>query len=415
VRRGRWLALPITALAAMVAAAEEEPPVLSVPGGGEPLIRGFRHEPRANLVYLDQRVELHPKAMVGARRNDNIDAVREARGATSLFAGVGLDGRWRPTTADRIDASVEALSERFPQDHRRDVDGGRVAAIAIHEALEWGASLGGGASRRLAQSETTGATLGLDQADATAAATVRGRISEASLALRVAGEEWRTPGPGYVEAERDLFTTGAEARATYRFGERSEARARLAGERRDYPDTGRFNDSISGIAAVGGSLATGTRSWFSGEAGLWARRHDDDFAGDPTYDDRQTLAPVGELAWTWDWESGSRFQTRASSQRYDGYRSNTTADHAVMASVMVRLGRDTDLTGRGELHRLVDSGAPADEAERTADETRLLGVLRHGFSRGIEARLRVDHVDRRSSADDDFERWIVTVALGVLL
>jgi len=405
----RTLAIALAPLAAVMGADEIKP----IAGGGDPLIRDFLRETRGNLVYRDGTVELHPKAIAGVRRNDNLDATPDGRAANGWFAGAGVDGQWHATPSDRIDTAVEAMTDRYPSIPGRDLDGGRVAAAATHNGPEWQARLGGGVSRRQ-QESPLGATLGLDIADAEASAGVRGRVSEVGLALRAASERWRTPGPGYIEAERDLVAVEADLRAAYRLGERTAFGPRISVDHRNHPETGRYNDSFGWRAVLAGSLATGDRSWLDGEAGLWWRRYADDFAGDAAYDDRDASAPVGSLVWTWDWEAWSRFLARVGSGRSDGYRANSLTDHHGELSLTVRLARESDITVRSSLHRLIDSGAPSGEEPREADETRLGALLRHGFGRGLELRLRADRLERSSSANDDFTRWVYSASVGVL-
>lgn len=368
--------------------------------------------PGGNLAYLDDRLVVHPKALLGAGADSNVRASPSGDGDVFGVAIAGVDARLQLTARDRVRLDGELVSQRYLREGDARVLGGGANAVATHVAELWRLDVSAGARRIDEPVVLTAEPVTRDEADAGVRLLLAGRVTSATLTVAADTVDWREGSRSFDAEERDARGARAALGAQREFGRAAAIRVDAALDRREYPHPGRYQDSTGWQAGIGGRLATGRRSGASAGVGWIRRVYADDFAGDPAYDDAVVSAPSGQVGWSWEWEKRSFVTVGLTRTLYDGVDANATHVTEGQAKLRVRLAWESSVEF-GLRHRwLSDSGTAAGRSDHRRTITDLGVALEHVVTTGVVVRWLNQAMFRRSNLDDEFDRYVSTLEVG---
>lgn len=383
---------------------------------GTVTVGGFRLRPMGNLRFHEGRTELHPKAMAGIGYDSNVFAV-ERDETEDEFAELiaGAEGRYLGFERALITWDVELVGRTYDDVGSRDLLGGHAAARWERDAtpeVDWSAEA------RYERVDDplidTGAQVERSRLDVDGAWTRTGLANRLELAAGYTMIEHHEGGRTFGAEERDsnegrLWLTYGRRRA-----EHSELLAEATLAARAYEEEDPYQDFVAASFEAGWRGIVGTRVRIHALAGVAARVHDDDFAGDPAFDDETVVAPIGSLLVRWPYEAGSHLEFHGEHRLDDA----TSANAALVASGAARLrhrlrDRFALLAEAGLLHlRFSGSAAGAEDEERTT--VRLGGGLEYFLRDGVGLRGTVTWDDSESETAQDYRRLIARLQLGIV-
>lgn len=379
----RTLALAV--LAACAGAAED---------GRDPVrVAGFPLPPYANLTWLDDRLEVHPKALLGAAWQSNISGEAgsgEDDVALRQLAGVEVRALLGRLHAFRLDGEFDRRD--WLEQDEQDISGGRAAAdwrrrgprLDAGVRLAWGRD-----DRPLVES---GEQVARDTAVATA--DVRWRSARVVYAAEAGVErsDYRSDSRYFTADQRDALRPSLGVEAAWERGREAALYGALRGDRIAYSSDERFQGSDGARLVLGARGLLGVRARWLAEAGGEARRYD----AAASASEATVVRPAGALGLDWPWEEGSRFGLRADTRVSDSIAGGADWSVGLAADLRWRLRTNAALIADAAVRQLrpereVAGSAPRD---RTTWDLRLGGeyVLREGL--GVRALVTGEGGDR---------------------
>ncbi|MBA2482608.1 MAG: outer membrane beta-barrel protein [Planctomycetes bacterium] len=396
----------LAALAVPVFAADGERPRETVSVGG------FAIEPMGNMTSPDSAVTIHPKALVGVAYNTNVYATENNTESDVFYSAIaGIDIGWRATEEDKFLLSGEYVGQAYQEQQGRNLQGGRGIFRYGHKALVWDANALASFARTNDPFISTGEQIKHDDLDGAINASRTGNFIRVGAGGTYSRRDYLEGSAQFGENDRDYTIVGGNMRAGYLYAEDSEAYVRGFVDRRNY-DEDVFNDSTGYGGLVGVMAKIATRSQLIAEIGATYRAYKDDFRGIASYDDKNLIAPVGNLIYRWRPEIGSHVGARIYSSLEDSITSNGAWLVGGVLDGRFRLQKQAALYGSAGVYRLTSSGhAPGAETEVRTTEELTVGA-EYFLMDGVGLRLQNVYTMSQSKTLNDFSRDVVSLDLG---
>jgi hypothetical protein len=205
---------------------------------------GAAEDSLANLVYLDDRLTVHPRVGVAGRYDSNVLASENEE--RDELAGIGLAGvggsfAWSEATTLTADAEARLVVTDRPEARRRNQGS---ASIGAQSSLQ-GSSIGTKAAweRSDEPDELTGERLLVDTWSADVAGDRNGLVHRLSAGLAVARSDYRENSTLATADDRDENNYSATAGYGLKLDNGDEATLRLVGDLVQYDRTLLYQDS----------------------------------------------------------------------------------------------------------------------------------------------------------------------------
>ena len=279
--RAVWLFLPLTALSA----AEDS---------------------LANLVYFNDRLELHPRVGLAARYDSNVTA--ESEEEQDEFAGIGLVGlelgyAWSEVTTLTADGEAQLVLTDRPEQRWRNQ--GVLDLAALRQLSDGNVGARVGYARTDDPDEQTGERLLVDRWSAGLTGEHTGAHHRWSGGLSFDRSDYQDDSRSFSEDERDENTYALTAGYGLRLDSGDEASLRVIGDHRDYDHANATNqDSLGLHALIGWNRQVSEAVGLSLELGAEYRRYErnavapaDDIIGPTWLVDGRTVT-ASESTWS---------------------------------------------------------------------------------------------------------------------
>ena len=405
------MTLRFTSVLAMVAVSGS---ALAVDEAETVTIRDFALTPMGHLTSRDNRLLIHPKAMIGAGYNSNIEASSSAEVADTYGEAVaGVEARYRIGDSQQVALDVEGETRVYRDETDNDLVGGRARGrYEIEDSGGMAYQALGGYARYDDPLIESGEQITRGVGSLGALAEWRGLRTRLALRGDWQNENFFEGAAGFGEDERDSDTLRASLTAGQSPAEEAEVFARLVGDTQVYAeDGGRFQDSTGLAGLIGWRGLVATRISLLVEAGVERRTYAGSFANDPSYDDELT-APIGSAVLRWAWEAGSHIGARA----YRSIISSITANAATLSGlegdVRYRVRGKAALIAGGRVFLIEESGAASGQASEKRGTGQVWAGAEYFMRDGVGLRLvgRYEVSDSRTA--NDYERLSALLSLG---
>jgi hypothetical protein len=376
-------------------------------------VGGFPIEPMADLSYLDHRVELHPKALLGVGWNSNIFATDRNPDADGFYRVVaGLETRWHVTPRDRAFVDGEIDSQQYFSENQVDLVGGlgRLGWVHLGEVSTLGVHAGW--ERTNEPQEQTGEQISFDRSQADVELDRRGLTSHAVVGVGVDRTDYRQDSAFFGDDQRDAWRWNGRGRIGRAYATDSERYVRVRFGQTLYDHEDRFQSSVVGVLAVGVEHLVATRTVLFADLGVDARRYDDDFLHDPAYDDQQTLYPIGSAGVRWSPEALTSLQAKLVADVYDSVSANAAWYGGLDVDGRLRLRHNLFAYTESFLHQSIDSGAAAGSTPEHRTTLELAGGFGYALRDGAAGRVRLSWTDSESDVGVDWQRLLLAVEVG---
>ncbi len=375
-------------------------------------VSDFTIPPAGDLRLIQDRLELHPLALLGVGWISDVDPVTR-RGSDTYGRGlVGLLARYLPNPD--WNARFEGELERIHYNRFADQDAtiGRVRLGGDYTGVGFTVKGTGGWTSTQDALIISGEQVLRDDYDL-AVSGHRQVVADwwQEAALGWSHRNYRDATSLFDENEADHTTWSGDLRVGS--GDR-EDQYWFAGrlEFVDYPSGPRFNDCRALVTTAGRRWPLGPRTSLHVEGGVIGRFYADDFRKDPAFDDRTVIWPRVDAGAEWLWEQSSRVGVRLFSNAGDGLQSNAETSYGVAGDVRLRLQQRCALIASLSLSRDRNSGAPAgvEIPERQVASGSL--ALQYEFVEGLSAHLRVlgSHVSSNGASNYNREQMSADIA-----
>lgn len=237
---------------------------------------GAAEDSLANLVYLNDRLELHPRAGVGARYDSNVDAVGED--AEDELAGIGMVGLgvsfvWSEATTLTADGEGRVVVTDRPEQRWRNQ--GEFDLTGRHRTPDGGAMAHVGYARSDEPDEQTGERLLVDTWTADLSGERTGRVHRVSGGLSFNRSDYQDASRAFGEDDRDTNTYTATVGYGLRLETGDELSLRAVTDRQEYDRTTATNQDSTGAHLLAGwNRQVSETIGLSIEAGAEYRRYE---------------------------------------------------------------------------------------------------------------------------------------------
>ena len=375
-------------------------------------VSDFTIPPAGDLRLIQDRLELHPLALLGVGWISDVDPVTR-RGTDTYERGlVGLLARYLPNPDWNARFEGELERVRYNRFADQDATIGRMLLGGDYTGVGFWVKGSGGWTSTQDAVVISGEQVLRDDYDLTLIGhrqVVADWWEEAALEWNYL--DYRDATSLFNADEADHTTWSGDLRVGS--GER-EDQYWFAGhlEFVDYPSGPRFNDCRAVIASAGRRWPLGPRTSLHAEGGVIARFYADDFLKDPAFDDRTVIWPKVDVGAEWDWEESSHIAARAFSTANDSLGSNAETSYGLAGDMRLRLLRRCALVAGLSLSHDRSSGAPAGETVPSREVANASIALQYEFAVGLSAHVRFlgSHVD--SSNGESYNREQVSADLA---
>ena len=375
-------------------------------------VSDFAIPPAGDLRLIQDRLELHPLALLGVGWISDVDPVT-SRGSDSYERGlVGLLARYLPNPDWNARFEGELERVRYNRFSDQDATIGRLRLGGDYTGVGFSLKGTGGWTSTQDALVISGEQVLRDTYDL----AVSGRRQVVADWWEEAALEWnylnyRDSTSLFNQDEADHTTWSGDLRVGS--GEH-EDQYWFAGrlEFVDYPSGPRFNDCRALIASAGRRWPLGPRTSLHAEGGVIGRFYADDFLKDSAFDDRTVIWPKVDAGAEWLWEESSRVGLRLFSTAGDGLSSNAETSYGVAGDMRLRLQRRCALIVNFALSRDRNSGAPAGAEVPERQVANGSVALQYEFVEGLSAHLRFlgSHVDANGGISYNREQLSADIA-----
>lgn len=231
----------------------------------------------ANLVYLHDRLELHPRAGLGGRYDSNITAQTEEEDEIEEFAAIGMAGlglsfAWSETTSLTADGEVRRVLSDQP-DHWRTLGD---AEIGIRRSTPDGSTAARATYHRNDEpDQETGERLLIDTWLTELSGDHTWLVHRVSGRLSFDRRDYQGASFAFGEDERDANTYAVTMGYGLRLERGDEMSLRVVGDRREYDNPGTFQQDSTGLhGLIGWNRQVSEAVGLSLEAGAECRRYE---------------------------------------------------------------------------------------------------------------------------------------------
>lgn len=363
----------------------------------------------ANLVYLNDRLELHPRAGVAGRYDSNVDATvedPEDELAAIGRAGLGVRFAWSEATTLTADGELRLVVTDRPGEERWRNQG--TAEVAVQRQTQQDAA---GARIAYARSDEpddqTGERLLVDTWSGQLDGGLSGPVHQISAVLGIARSDYQQSSRLFSADDRDQNTLTATLGYGMRLEAGDEITVRAAADRVLYDQHTTNQDSTGLHGLVGWSHQVSETVGLAIEGGVEYRRYDDG-AGRPAED---ILSPtwlvngrtvtVDESTWSLTFSGG--IEDNVTGNPALASRANLDYTHPFTPMWSLRAG-----IGGYNLHDLESSGGQPKDERWTGR-----GVIGTGyaFRPGLSGDLEGGYEYSDSSLDGSYDRVVATAGV----
>jgi hypothetical protein len=238
---------------------------------------GAAEDSLANLIYLNDRLELHPRAGLGGRYDSNITAQTEKEDEVDEFsaigmAGLGLSFAWSETTSFIADGEVRQVLSDQP-DHWRTLGD---AEIGVSRRTPRGSAAARGTYHRSDEpDQETGERLLVDTWLGELSGDHNWQVHRISGRLSFDRRDYQDASFAFGEDDRDANTYAVTLGYGLRLERGDEMSLRVVGDRREYDSPGTFQQDSSGLhGLVGWNRQVSEAVGLSIEVGAEYRRYE---------------------------------------------------------------------------------------------------------------------------------------------
>lgn len=398
----RRLPCLVFALASVAAAVEDR---------REPVrVAGFPLPPLAHLTWADDRLELHPKALLGAGWDSNVyGRSADERSDIHLRQLAGVETRWHAGRMHEVLVDLELDRRDYLGENDLDLTGGRAEAAWRREASRSTMGARVGYARDDTPLVESGELIARDEA----VAALDGGWSAA--AMRYAGSasvtrlDYRRDSRFFTADQRDALRPAVTVRLGYVDARESELYGSLRLDRIAYSTNERYQDSdgVRIVAGYRGRLAV--RSRFSIEAGLDHRR----YRANAIADDSAVTRPGFEATVRWPWEEGSEVGLRVYSEVQDGIAGGAAWETGAGLDLRYRLLVNAALLAELGLVRIEPETGIAGAGGGTRTNRSARAGAEYQLREGVGVRLLGGWQDGRQPDGEAFTRFGAELALAV--
>ncbi len=413
---GRGLRLPLTAAAmAMLEVsggglgAEDSPnPGMLVP------VHGFTVQPMGNLSTSDGSIDLHPKALIGVGYDSNVFATSEDQSSDFYYRGmVGIFSRYLPNPDLTVTLDGEFERQIFLHDTSSNATIGRAVVTCIETGAEHRWDAGAGFVRlddpvfdsgeRAVHEEIT-VHDGFSQSDA---------IRHQSLELEYQRQDYLQGTVFFArqDMDRNLVTLTAHEGVLPVPDEEWYFGAILG---YSHYDVDFFNSSSRISSFVGMNEAVGSRSHASVAAGVSLWHFSRCFANDPSYDDREVVAPYLDASLYWSWADGSDLHVAAFSHLLESLTSNAYWVIGSELGGQVHVLDSSNAFFALQVFRARGSGAPAGQEIEVRTQKQATVGFSYVLHDGMVIHLEGSYLDSDSRTSVSYDRLSATVDFAIV-
>jgi len=266
---------------------------------------GTTAETLANFVYLNDRLELHPRISVGGRYDSNVDAdTDEPQDELAAIGAVGLGAQfaWSETTTLTADMEARAVITDRPEDRYRN-QGQAELILRRHTTINTTA-LRAGWTRSDEPDDLTGERLLVDTWAAEVSSDLTGLVHRLSGSLGFHRSDYQEPSRSFDEDDRDENSFSASVGYGFRLAGGDEVTLRTITDRIEYDDPS-FTQNSTGIHGLAGwNRQVSEAIHLSIEGGVEYRRYERsdtrpaDDAISPTWQVSGHTVTVSETTWS---------------------------------------------------------------------------------------------------------------------
>jgi len=370
----------------------------------------FALPPLADLTWADDRIELHPKALLGVGWNSNVYGRSSDEAAdTYLRQLAGVETRWHAGRMHEVLVDLELDNRMYLSEDALDLTGGSAEAGWRREAVRSSMGASAAYARNDSPLVESGEQIARDEAQVALDGGWRAAAMSYGASASVARLDYRRDSRFFTADQRDAVRPALNLRLGYVNAMDSEFSTSLRFDRIVYASAERYQDSdgVRLVAGYRGRLAV--RARFSVEAGLDHRR----YAASDIADESAVTRPGFEGMVRWPWESGSEVGLRIFSEVEDGIAVGASWDTGAALDARYRLRVNAALiAGLGVVRIEPETGvAGTASASRTNHNASLGGeyLLREGLG----MRLLGTWQGGQQPDGDDFTRLGVELVLAV--
>jgi hypothetical protein len=377
-------------------------------------VHDFLVEPSGNFTLEDGRIVLHPKALTGVGYDSNVYATESDQSADVYWRGmIGLFSKYSPNRDLSISFDGEYERQLFRKDTDRDATIGRsVITIADYGPgyiingdigiLRLDDPLFDSGVRAVHEVATINA--GLRQDDA---------IRHQDFSIEYQRQDYLQDTPFFTRDDMD--SSAVTAMVHEGILPLPDDEWYIGGSIGfNHYDVEHFNSSNRVTSFIGWDKALGGRSKIDISIGESWWKFDDNFAQDPSYDDREVSTPYADASLHWSWAEGDDLHARVYSQLLDSLISNAyRAVGCEIGGLLSLPERNTAFMNVGIFEARASGAAAGEEIEVRRNEEGTVG-FDYVLHDGVVVRIEGDYVKSLSRTSNSYNRLSATVDMAVV-
>ncbi len=362
----------------------------------------------ANLVYLNDRLELHPTVSAGARYDSNVNATtQDPVDEFSLIGGLGLGLQFAWNEATTLTANVEAslvVTDRPEQRYRNQ---GSANVRLRRNTQQNSASAGASFARNDDADEQTGERLLVDTWTADLNGNLTGLIHRLSGTLAFNRTDYLDSSRNFGANDRDANTVSASIIYGFRFNSGDEWTLRTTGERLTYDHITTNQNSTSALGLLGWNRQISETIGLAVEVGAEYRHYD----ASTTLPANDVVSPTWLVNGRTVTANESTWSLTLSGGLQDSINGNPQLGSRINLGYGLPFANTWSLHLNGEVLNLKDvesvAGQPLDDRWTVSG---LLGVT-HVFRPGLNGDVDTGYEFSHSALQGDYDRF--TARAGV--
>jgi hypothetical protein len=392
----------------MLGAVDSLDPAMLVP------VHDFSVQPMGNLSTSDGSIDLHPKALVGLGYDSNVFATSSDQSSDVYYRGmVGLFARYLPNP----DLTVTLDGEFERQIFRHDTSFNATIGHAVLDCVEIGPDhrwdAGAGFVRLDDPVFDSGERAVHEEITVHDAFIQSDAIRHQSIELEYQRQDYLQGTPFFArqDMDRNLVTLTAHEGVLPLPDQEWYLGAVLS---YSHYDVDFFNSSSRVTSFAGINEAIGSRSHAALAAGVSWWHFSRCFAGDPSYGDREVVAPYLDASLYWSWADGSDIHVAAFSHLLESLTSNA---YWVIGS---EIGGEHQLLDNSsaffdlQVFRARGSGAPAGQEIEVRTQKQATVGFSYILHDGVVTHLEGSYLDSDSRTSVSYDRLSATVDIAIV-
>ena len=399
------ISVPFLLAAALGAAERMEAPT-------PVMVREVPVEPGGNLTYLDDRLQLHPMAMLATGYNSNPLETKIGDGDAFAAYVAGLEARYWLTRGDFFTGRAILYGRQYQDTPAANLTGGIVDVSWRHRGAQWNTATKAGWTRGDDPQQEDGRTIKRDLTSLRSVSEYLGPRWSPRAVLLLENVNYREAGGQYTADQRDRYRGQLSLGARVDSGSELALGALARGSTVNYKisDTP-FQDGY-GLAALAEARYTASRvlAWATAGYEFWRFRND--FSNDPSYDDHQVGSPIGNLGAGWKYRDNSHITANVRYLISESTSSNAANYLLFHADLDHRLDEAWRLVADAEWSWRQDMSAAANTDPVQGQGAVIGGGARWRWRDGVVVDGHVDARRELQDPGDDFNQVIVRLGIA---